>query len=234
MAAFFRLLFGVVLLPACWGMSRTLFDSLMVSAGAVDGLGIPIYALLGGIITFAAGWLFLSHPVKTYVLGHELTHVVWGLAFGAHPSKFRVSKFGGSVNLSKSNFLITLSPYFFPFYTVVVLAVALVTSVFVHPLPVLPLWYFLVGFTWSFHVLFTLETLCRSQPDVNRYGCVFSWSVIFLANVLIVLIGLALATPLSFHQLGDFLLHRFAAAYSGVAIFTFTAIKWVSVKCFQI
>ena len=49
---------------------------------------------------------------------------MWGLLFGARPSDVRVSASGGSVRLSKSNLLITLAPYFFPFYTFVVIVVA--------------------------------------------------------------------------------------------------------------
>ena len=95
---------------------------------------------------------------------------------------------GGSVRLTKSNMLITLAPYFFPFYTFLVIIGALVTYAFFRPLPYLPLWLFLIGFTWSFHVLFTLETLGQRQPDVKLYGRIFSWTFIFIVNVAIVLV----------------------------------------------
>jgi hypothetical protein len=171
--------------------------------------------------------------VKTYVLGHELTHALWGLLFGAVPSKLRVSPAGGSVNLTKSNMLITLAPYFFPFYTFLVIVVALVTSAFIRPLPWLPLWMFAVGFTWAFHALFTLETLAQRQPDVKLYGRIFSWVFIFLANVALILVFLASTTSLSFAQLGGFLVHRVIAAYVGVGVAAFDAFKWVVSKCSQ-
>ena len=173
MANFLRMILGVLLLPMCWGVVRAFCDSVMASAGESGGITAESIALVGGMAAFALCWMAVSHPVKTYVLGHELTHAIWGLLFGALPSKLRVSASGGSVNLTKSNMLITLAPYFFPFYTFLVIVVALITSAFIRPLPFLPLWMFAVGFTWAFHALFTLETLAQRQPDVKLYGRIF-------------------------------------------------------------
>lgn len=214
MAGILRLLLGLALLPVCWGCVRAALDSLTV--GGEVGFSVELMSLLGGIMAFVVCWFVLSHPIKTYVLGHELTHALWGILFGARPSDVRVGESGGSVRLTKSNVLITLAPYFFPFYTFVVIVAALVTYAFVRPLPFLPLWLFLIGFTWSFHVLFTLETLTRRQPDVTLYGRVFSWTFIFLVNMAIVLVWLVVTTPLTFTQLGGFVANRITSAYAGV------------------
>ena len=197
MANFIRMLVGLALLPACWGVSRAFFDSVLAAGGA-EGFSPEALSLLGGIAAFALCWLALSHPVRAYVLGHELTHAIWGMAFGAMPSKLRVSEDGGSVNLSKSNMLITLAPYFFPFYTFVVVAAALATLAFVRPLPFLPLWMFMIGFTWA-----------------------------FLANAALVLAWLAAATPLTFRELGGFLAGRTASAYVGVGSAIVSSAKWI-------
>ena len=227
MANFLRLLIGFALLPACWGVARAFFDAVVVSAGASGISSAETLSLLCGIAAFALAWMALSHPVKMYVLGHELTHALWGLLFGARPSDVRVSASGGSVKLTKSNLLITLAPYFFPFYTFLVIVVALITYAFLRPLPCLPLWMFLVGFTWSFHVLFTLETLGQRQPDVKLYGRIFSWTFIFIANVLIVLVWLATMTPLTFAQLGGILVDRVASAYAGIWMFAGSVYRWL-------
>ena len=231
MANFLRMLLGVALLPMCWGVVRAFFDSVMAAAGESGGITAESIALLGGMLAFALCWMSVPHPVKTYVLGHELTHAIWGLLFGAVPSRLRVSESGGSVNLTKSNMLITLAPYFFPFYTFVVVVAAIVTYAFIRPLPWLPLWMFMVGFTWAFHVLFTIETLAQRQPDVKLYGRIFSWVFIFLANVALVLVFLAAVTSLSFAQLGGFLVHRVLDAYIGVGMAAVAAFKWVVSKC---
>ncbi len=231
MANFLRMVLGVLLLPMCWGVVRAFCDSVMAAAGESGGITAESIALVGGMAAFALCWMAVSHPVKTYVLGHELTHALWGLLFGAMPSKLRVSASGGSVNLSKSNMLITLAPYFFPFYTFLVIVVALITSAFIRPLPCLPLWMFAVGFTWAFHALFTLETLAQRQPDVKLYGRIFSWVFIFLANVALILVFLASTTSLTFVQLGGFLLNRIVDAYVGVGLAAVDAFKWVVSKC---
>ena len=231
MANFLRMLLGVALLPMCWGVVRAFCDSVVVAAGDSGGITAESIALVGGMVAFVLCWMAVPHPVKTYVLGHELTHALWGLVFGAVPSRLRVSAAGGSVNLTKSNMLITLAPYFFPFYTFLVIVVALVTSAFVRPLPWLPLWMFTVGFTWAFHALFTLETLSQRQPDVKLYGRIFSWVFIFLANVVLVLVFLAAVTSLSFAQLCGFLVNRVLDAYFGVGSTVVDAFNWIVSQC---
>ena len=231
MGNFLRMLVGLALLPACWGVVLAFCDSVVAAAGATGGVTAESVSLLGGMVAFACCWMVVPHPVKTYVLGHELTHALWGLLFFARPSDVRVTESGGSVKLSKSNMLITLAPYFFPFYTFVVVVAALVTFAFLRPLPWLPLWMFLIGFTWAFHVLFTIETLAQRQPDVRLYGRVFSWVFIFLANVLLVLVFLAVMTPLSFAQLGGSLVQRTVSSYVGVASAATAACKWIASLC---
>ena len=231
MANFLRMLLGVALLPMCWGVVRAFYDSVLAAAGDSGGVTAESIALVGGMVAFVLCWMAVPHPVKTYVLGHELTHALWGLAFGAVPSKLRVSAAGGRVNLTKSNMLITLAPYFFPFYTFLVIVVALITSAFIRPLPWLPLWMFTVGFTWAFHALFTLETLAQRQPDVKLYGRIFSWVFIFLANVVLVLVFLAAVTSLTFAQLGGFLVNRVLDAYVGVGSAAVDAFNWMVSQC---
>ena len=226
MASFLRVLVGLCLLPACWAFTRALVLGIMVAAGS-SAFSVEAISLLGGMAAFALCWATISHPVRMYVLGHELTHALWGLLFGARPSQVRVSESGGSVKLTKSNMLIILAPYFFPFYTFVVIIVALITFAFLRPLPFLPLWMFLIGFTWAFHLLFTLETLTQRQPDVKLYGRIFSWVFIFLVNIALVLVWLASTTPLTFSQLGGIIVECTTSAYMFVWLFACRGCRWL-------
>ena len=230
MAGFLRLLVGLALLPACCGVMLAAAHALMASTGGASGVSVEALSLLGGIAAFALCWAALSHPVRAYVLGHELTHALWGLLFGARPSDVRVSESGGSVRLTKTNVVIVLAPYFFPFYTFLVIVAALVTYAFLRPLPFLPLWVFMIGFTWAFHVLFTIQTLAQRQPDVRLYGRVFSWSVIFIANVLLVLVWLAATTQLTFAQLGGLLVGQVTAAYAVTGRWLWSGGAWLYSK----
>ena len=183
-AKLLRVLLGLFLLPACFAFAKVFYLVLMHSSGVFS----EMLFLLGGIAAFLLCWFLLPRPVKMYVLGHELTHALSGMLFGAKASKFTVTDKGGSVNLTKTNFIITLAPYFFPFYTFVVGIAALIVLIFVRPLPLIPLWVALVGFTWAFHLLFTLDSLSQRQPDILTYGKMLSWTFIFLANISVVLL----------------------------------------------
>ena len=231
MANFLRLLVGIALLPTCWGATRAFLRTVAASAETEMWLGVESLSLLGGILAFALAWMALSHPVRAYVLGHELTHALWGLLFGARPSDLRVAATGGSVRLTKTNMLITLAPYFFPFYTFVVIVCALITYAFMRPLPFLPLWLFLIGFTWAFHALFTLETLGSRQPDVKAYGRIFSWTFIYLVNLALLLVWLASTTQVSFSDVARLLAQDIAAAYLAVASAASSAFKWIVSLC---
>ena len=79
--------------------------------------------------------------------------------------------------------------------------------------------------------LFTVETLGRRQPDVKAYGRVFSWTFIFLVNVVLVLVWLVATTPLAFETLGGILLRRVTSAYAATGLFFWNAIRWAWERC---
>jgi len=103
---------------------------------------------------------------------------------GARILSLKVSGHKGSVTLSKSNFLVTLAPYFFPLYTVLVIVLYCILSVFFEVERYYLLWLVLVGFTYGFHLTFTLSTLMQHQTDIAHNGRLLSYSLIYLMNVL--------------------------------------------------
>jgi hypothetical protein len=183
MKKFLLLIVGVVLLPMCVAMTLTVVDVLRFgdSRGSVFSLESGSLAL--GFFAWLACWFLLPQPLRLYILGHELTHALWAIAFGGKAKHLKVKASGGSVNVTKSNVIITLAPYFFPFYTMLLIAVLLLVRVFVSPLPFPLVWLFLVGFTWSFHFTFTIQSLWTTQPDIQEYGRLFSYTLIYLLNV---------------------------------------------------
>jgi len=180
-----KFLAGLGLLPFCYIMSRTLLDLLMTMRP--EGYQAVSSSFWGLIIGFLL-WLFLffcsPRPMRTYVLGHELTHALWAWLMGARVKNVRVSKNGGSVTVSKTNFLIALAPYFFPFYTLCVIGLHFVIEIFYDQQIYAPFWLGLVGLTWGFHLTFTLSMLKQHQPDIHEHGRLFSYSFIYLMNVL--------------------------------------------------
>jgi hypothetical protein len=53
----------------------------------------------------------------------------------------------------------------------------------------------MIGLTWMFHLTFTVWMILREQPDVEQNGRLFSFTVIFAANVLLLSGMLIVASP---------------------------------------
>ena len=209
-----RFLLAVIALPfavALVPLLRDVVRAVAVSGG--DGSSVSLVAAGAGFILFFMIWTFSpKKPVRLYVLGHELTHAVWGLLFGARVSNLKVSLKGGSVTLTKSNVLITLAPYFFPFYTMLVVLLAVVVRLFA------------VGFTWCFHICFTLRALAQRQPDVIEYGHLFSWVFIWTFNVFGLVVWMIATTEVSAASAWAALCRHSACAY--LAVWRFAVYCW--------
>lgn len=180
-----KFLIGLALLPVVWvvlAATARLIASLRIEE--LGGHALSGWWLTGGFLLWIFLFFTMPRPMRTYVLAHELTHAIWALIMGARVSRLRVSARGGSVTVSKTNWLITLAPYFFPFYTLLVLLLYFLLGWFHDLRPYEPLALALVGFTYAFHVTFTLAMLTVRQPDIIEHGRLFSYTVILLLNVL--------------------------------------------------
>ncbi len=215
-----RFLTGVFLLPLCAAVTLALLDILRSISGTGAFLSPDTMWLLAGYFLWLCMWFLMPQPVRTYVVAHELTHALWGIFFGSRVRNLQITSRGGSVSLSRTNLLITLAPYFFPLYTVIVILLRLLTGWFIEPVPLPHLWLFLVGLTWGFHVCFTVQSLMIEQPDINEYGRLFSYTVIYLFNLAGVGLWIVCTTAARF---GDFsatlLLHTsqvYAYVWEGV------------------
>lgn len=193
-----RFLIGLALLPVCAAVARTLWALLMNLPGP-SGTLLPVQALsLGaGLVLWVFLYFTMPRPMRTYVLAHELTHALWGMLFGARVLRMQVRADSGAVTLTKTNFLVALAPYFFPLYTMIVVVAYGVLTLFRDPGPYELYWLALVGFTWGFHLTFTVSSLMQQQSDIRDNGRLFSWAVIFLMNALgiclwVVLVSLSL------------------------------------------
>ncbi len=177
---------GLILLPFGLATFYELPALLFVLRAQVP----PLMWLAGGAVAYCAFEVIFSRPMRTYVFGHELTHAIAGLAVGSKIHSFKVSKKGGSVTMSKSNFVIALAPYCVPLYTFGALALYAGLSYF-YPLPYLSEGaQFLVGATLAFHVSLTLYAVQQRQPDIHKTGLFFSAIFILMINAW-VLVGLA-------------------------------------------
>jgi len=209
-----RLILGVVLLPLCLAATLSVLEAVNAANRTNSMFSPETVALFSGYLVWLAIWFFLPRPAKSYILAHELTHALCAMLFGAKVSNLTVSHKGGSVSLSKTNLWIILSPYFFPFYTFIVIAIWLLTGLFIDPVPFKPVWLFLIGFTWSFHACFTLNSLLIKQPDVQIYGRIFSYVIIYFVNLFLVALWLILTTSASKEGVYDSFLSHTESIYT--------------------
>ncbi len=184
-----KIIAGIMLLPVCAGASRALYNLLITingfdQTGMVFAAGAAVYSVL----------YFSSLKFNfLYVLGHETTHAVLALLCGGRIKSFRVSSKGGCVSTTKSNAIISLGPYFLPVYTIFFSLVFFVCGIFAKAAyDYTAVFIFVLGFSIAFHFLMTLDSLRIEQPDLVENGYLFSLTLIYLVNVIIlaVLIGL--------------------------------------------
>ncbi len=223
-----RAIVGLLLIPVGAALTLTIL-ALVAGLGSAPGLAqlLPSLVLGGGVVLWAIVFLFMPRPVRVYVLAHELTHALWGAMAGARVSGLKVSRSGGSVCISEVNWLTALAPYFFPFYTVVVLLVYGLLALVLDMRRWEMLWLGLIGLTLGFHWCFTLNSLAQSQSDIRRYGCLFSYSLIYLFNLLLIGLVLVLTAPLTFEQFGTRLIGDIIRVYQVCGLATIAVFRWL-------
>lgn len=148
-----------------------------------------------GLVIWLVAFLGLPRPLWIYVFGHELTHALWVLLQGGKVSEFRITKQGGHILSDRINTWIALAPYFFPIYSLLVIAIYGVAGLFWDVSPLRPVLYMLIGATWGFHISFTLWMIPRGQTDLTYGGTFFSLVVIYILNLIVLAIFLIAASP---------------------------------------
>jgi hypothetical protein len=175
-------------MPVCVGAVWALWQVLRAS-GHADTVWV---AALSGAACWIVIYLLLPKPMWVYVFGHELTHALWTWLLGGRVKQFRASAKGGHVVVTKSNFAIALAPYFFPLYAILVVAVFVVGQYFLDWRPYVVWFHLLLGSAYAFHVTLTWHILQSDQSDISDQGYIFSFVVIFLGNITVLLVGIPL------------------------------------------
>jgi hypothetical protein len=174
-----KILFGLSLVPFCVGFAWQFAKAVVTVHYRPD---TPYYFFAGGL-TYITIHVLFRKPVLTYVIGHELTHALFALLFGGAVKSIHASDRGGRVTITKSNFIITLAPYFFPLYTSLALVLywtaraadarGIATDILI----------FLSGATFALHLVLTFVFLQTDQNDIRDEGAIFSYPLIFLFNI---------------------------------------------------
>jgi hypothetical protein len=220
----------LLFLPVLYGLAGGLAGSLSVSVAAARPASCLIYFACG-VISYFAFQLIFSNPIRIYVFGHELTHALAGVLSGGKVKSFKAGKSGGSVTLTKAGLFATLAPYFIPIYSLILSAAYGVLRLAGRDtaLRFFPAFMFLFGAGMAFHASLTVFAITQGQPDLKRYGIVFSLAVVLLFNVLLLetVFAVFFKAPV-----GIFLRDSVEYTRSGYeSIYDFGAkIKWLTLK----
>lgn len=175
---FVRLIIAVILIPAAFGITRVLYKFFMQSWSSC-------FIFLAGVLCYTLCYPVFKKPLRSYVLGHELTHVLGVWLFRGKIHKMKISRRGGVVKANKTNVWIRLAPYFFPIYTLIVLGLYFLFSIAWDLKTYYNVIIFILGLTWAFHIWMTIHILLQNQPDVKESGILFSLIIIYMLNLLI-------------------------------------------------
>jgi len=204
-----RWMIGLLLLPFCWITSWTFFAQFTDATLDREFYRTPAFWYFATGALLMTGWFFSgllrSFFLYLYVLGHELTHILFIWACRGRVSDWGVSLDGGYVTTDKTNIAIALSPYFVPLWAVLGVILHALLSLAFQATPVSEkIMFGYVGFFWAFHLLWTLWMIPRDQPDLRENGTFLSLVIIYLANQL-VLATLLCATvqPMGFAEFGQ-------------------------------
>jgi hypothetical protein len=222
----FNTIYGLFLLGPAWVLTQTffgLFSQASVKRPFWSGEEFWFFSLGAALwlLWFIGSFWAMGgpRPLRVYVFGHELTHAIWvWLCGGKVYEKQWWSREGGYIVTDTHNFWIALAPYFYPLYSLVLVVVFGVGSLFYDLtsssatfLMMTPLqWLFLLlGASWGFHLTFTIWMIPMGQTELTTHGTFFSLVIIYLMNVILLSVFLVVAVPeLSFFAFGREMLHH--------------------------
>jgi len=183
-----RIFFGLFIIPAALGFAGVLLS-------CVKNFSISYFPFFLGIIAYTLVYPVFKKPLLSYVVGHELSHVIGVWLFRGRVYGMKVGRNGGMIKTNKSNVWIALLPYFFPIYTIIVLGIYFLFSILWDLSRFFNFMVFLLGVTWAFHLWMTLYIIRNNQPDIKENGVFFSSVVIFTVNVIVLTLLLVLISP---------------------------------------
>jgi len=179
-------------------LARSFFGALFFSCGLfvfyaawLEAINPrPLDDIRLGVLAGAGAYLLIHRLIGVgdffATFTHELCHTVACVLSGGKPLKFYASQNqGGYAHLTRTNFFVVLAPYFFPIWAIFGLA-AFRLLVWVRAAPfILPFAAFFVGTALMHHVLCLLHSCRPHQPDLKKYGLIFSYGFVSFANSII-------------------------------------------------
>ncbi len=191
-----KFLVALFLLPVVWISTKTFFGVFAYLAIEKSLWQTPEFLYFGaGTSVWLLAFYLLPRPLWIYVFGHELTHALWVWMMGGKVEQMKVSSQGGLILADRINTWIALAPYFFPIYSVLLIAGYGITGLFTDLSPWRNYLFAGIGFTWAFHFTFTCWMIPKGQSDLHYGGNFFSLVIIYLANLSVLTVLLIVGSP---------------------------------------
>ena len=209
---------GIILLPIIIPVTKTLF--FVLTNQSKYNFNYDTLIMIG--VSFIIGLLALNilpRPTKLYIISHELSHAFFGILFGSKIKSIRIFKNSGFVKLNKTNFIITLAPYFFPFLSIILIIVYYLLSLFFPVTNYYNIFMILVSLTYSFHIFFTIHIMRTNQSDISQNGNLFSYVIIYNLNLVILIFGLVCVLPINFESALFYLRDEIIEIYTNIITF---------------
>jgi hypothetical protein len=173
----------IIFVPACyrlWRVMEYMYD-----------YPSPYLMLLYGLGVYVILWLvWFKHSVMGQwfsTLEHELTHAIFAILSLNRVTGLNATGHSGGVMHYQGygNWIITLSPYFVPTLSLLVLLVLSLAKPMYFPYLM-----FLMGMSIAYHLLSTWKETHYHQSDLQESGWIFVWLFLPTANILMLLIVL--------------------------------------------
>jgi len=213
MAKTLRLCLGILLIPVSVGYAMAFYEQL-TSIQRLEGSEI-IFLL--GVTAYLAFHVLVKSPDRLYVFGHEMTHAAAAWVSGGQVKGFKVGKNKGSVATNKVTAFIALAPYLIPVYSILWAFLYGAASLFWSLRPWASWFFFGMGITLAFHLVFTINVLKQKQSDLEVTGPVLALALIFWTNLSLVVGVMSLMLPevrFSGYLAGGF--HHSRRLYQGI------------------
>ena len=183
--ALLALFLTIELLQILYTIMATLFQDYLLYKYFFMGIGSYLFL-----------WILLLYNKKSYwflTIEHELTHALFALVTFHKIVDFKASEtMGGYTQFSGvggGNWLITIAPYFFPTFSMIIIGFIYFSQSQFYPLLVA-----ILGYSMVYHIHSTYLETSFQQPDIKEVGLPFAFMFLPSAN-LFALIGIFSAIP---------------------------------------
>ena len=186
-----RLLLGVFFIPVVIGYTQAFADQLM----SIQRVHAPELAFLLGVTSYLAFHTLILVPSKAYVFGHELMHAAAAWISGGQVKGFKVGSKSGSVKTNKITSFIALAPYLVPVYAILWTFFYGLAGIFWNMRSWSWWFFFGLGASLTFHLVFTVVALKKKQTDLDLTGPVLALGLITWTNMTVVAGVMSLIVP---------------------------------------